>query len=337
MITYNHEKFIAQAIESVLMQETDFEVELVIGEDCSADGTRQIVQQYAVRYPQVIRALLTEHNLGMQQNASRVLAAVKGTYVAILEGDDYWTDARKLSRQVEMMDADSTLSLCFHRVMEYDELQQSDGAILPGHDVRDFKNPAKELIRCNFIPSNSRLMRRSMLPIFDQDYQKLKLGDWPCSIIMTLNGTIQFLPEVMSVYRIHHRGSWNGLDLETQEAAIYEMFNYLYAHAVISTRDLIACGLISYSRLVLLHHSFKRRRDWIAFAGTSLQIPYRLGPWSFTVQAACILLTLLLPRYIMRQIYQACNVMQRLENLKPHSLRSILLKRWQDFWINIGS
>src|ERR1039457_6922720 len=86
MITYNHEKFIAQAIEGVLRQETDFPVELVIGEDCSTDGTRKVVQDYATRYPNVIRALLPASNLGMMRNAVETLRACRGEHLAALEG-----------------------------------------------------------------------------------------------------------------------------------------------------------------------------------------------------------------------------------------------------------
>ena len=92
MITYNHERFIAQAIESVLMQQTDFAVELVIGEDCSTDKTRAIVCAYGERYPERIRLLLPERNQGMIPNFVATMNACQGQYIALLEGDDYWTD-----------------------------------------------------------------------------------------------------------------------------------------------------------------------------------------------------------------------------------------------------
>jgi glycosyltransferase involved in cell wall biosynthesis len=100
MITYNHEKFIAQAMESVLAQQTDFPIELVIGEDCSTDGTREIVEQFAARYPDVIRPILHEKNVGMHRNGQAVLEACNGEYLAFLEGDDYWTNPAKLQSQV---------------------------------------------------------------------------------------------------------------------------------------------------------------------------------------------------------------------------------------------
>ena len=112
MITYNHEQFIAQAIESVLMQETAFVVELVIGEDCSTDGTRRIVQAYAAKYPNVIRALLPEKNLGMARNYQAVWQACGGKYIAWLEGDDYWRTPQKLQKQVALMEANPHYSMC---------------------------------------------------------------------------------------------------------------------------------------------------------------------------------------------------------------------------------
>ncbi len=112
MLTYNHERYIGQAIESVLSQEADFRLELIVGEDCSTDDTRRIVREYAEKYPNVIRPLLAGHNLGMQKNCSRVLAACRGKYVALLEGDDYWVLPDKLQKQVRILEANPHYSMC---------------------------------------------------------------------------------------------------------------------------------------------------------------------------------------------------------------------------------
>src|ERR1700690_3713915 len=153
MVTYNHEKYIAQAIESVLMQVANFPVELVIGEDCSTDDTRRLVKQYADQHRNLIRVLLPESNLGAHKNYAAVLSACLGEYIAYLEGDDYWTDATKLVRQVEMMDANPAMSFCFHRVIEFDESQGKECGVVPVDDVSNFKDPVEELIRKNFIYS----------------------------------------------------------------------------------------------------------------------------------------------------------------------------------------
>ena len=100
-ITYNHEQFIAQAIESWLMQKTSFEIEIIIGEDCSTDNTRAIIEKYRKLHPDLIKLIISESNVGMMPNFIRTLAACRGKYIALCEGDDYWTDPYKLQKQVD--------------------------------------------------------------------------------------------------------------------------------------------------------------------------------------------------------------------------------------------
>ena len=103
-MTYNHEKYIARAIESVLMQEVNFRYELVIGEDCSTDNTREIVLSYAKEYPDIIRPILHPQNLGMQENGNILRRECKGKYRANLEGDDFWVTPDKLQKQVDFLE-----------------------------------------------------------------------------------------------------------------------------------------------------------------------------------------------------------------------------------------
>ncbi len=111
MTTYNHEPYIARVIEGVLMQETTFPFELVIGEDCSTDRTREIVLEYQKRRPDVIRVITSEQNVGLFENDRRVNKALRGKYVAFCEGDDYWIHPRKLQMQVDIMEANSEVGL----------------------------------------------------------------------------------------------------------------------------------------------------------------------------------------------------------------------------------
>ena len=113
MLTYNHEKYIAQAIESVLMQKTDFDYELVIGEDCSVDKTREIVKKFQLKCPNIIKPIYHERNVGASRNCFEfVLPACKGKYIALLEGDDYWIDSLKLQKQIDVFEANSHIALC---------------------------------------------------------------------------------------------------------------------------------------------------------------------------------------------------------------------------------
>jgi len=105
MITYNHAPYIAQAIEGVLMQKTNFPVELVIGEDCSTDGTREIVFEYQKKYPEIIRVIASDKNIGMRKNGYRSTKVCRGKYIAFCEGDDYWHDPSKLQKQAVYLES----------------------------------------------------------------------------------------------------------------------------------------------------------------------------------------------------------------------------------------
>ena len=121
-ITYNHKDYINQTIESFLMQKTNFTYEIVIGEDCSTDGTRQIVFEYEKKYDDIIRVITSDSNVGMRENGTRSRLACKGKYIAVCDGDDYWTSANKLQRQVDFMEANPDYSLCFHdAIMLWDD------------------------------------------------------------------------------------------------------------------------------------------------------------------------------------------------------------------------
>jgi glycosyltransferase involved in cell wall biosynthesis len=119
MITYNHAHFIAQAIEGVLRQKTDFPFELVIGEDCSTDGTREIVFEYQKKHPDIIRVITSDKNVGMKKNGLRVIKACRGKYVAFCEGDDHWHHPLKLQKQVDYLENHPRCGLVYSRYDVY--------------------------------------------------------------------------------------------------------------------------------------------------------------------------------------------------------------------------
>lgn len=118
-ITYNHEPWISKAIESVLMQKVSFPIEYIIAEDCSTDGTRKICEQYAQKYPDIIKLLPSDKNYGAVKNEHRAFVAAKGKYIATCEGDDYWTDPLKLQKQVDFLEAHPEYSVTFHRYQKH--------------------------------------------------------------------------------------------------------------------------------------------------------------------------------------------------------------------------
>lgn len=119
-ITYNHEPFIAKTIEGVLMQQVNFPIELIIAEDCSTDNTRAICRRYAEQYPELIRLITSESNVGAIANERRAMLAARGKYVAFCEGDDYWTDSLKLQKQVDFLESHPDYSVTFHRYKIHD-------------------------------------------------------------------------------------------------------------------------------------------------------------------------------------------------------------------------
>ena len=121
MTTYNHERYLAEAIESVLRQQTSFGIEIVIGEDCSTDRTLNIALDYQSQYPEAIRIIRSESNVGVRENYRRTIAAARGEYVALLDGDDYFCHRKKLQMQVDMLDAEPEVGMCYTRSHRIDE------------------------------------------------------------------------------------------------------------------------------------------------------------------------------------------------------------------------
>lgn len=209
LIAYNQERFIAQAIEGVLMQQTGFELELVIGDDCSTDGTGAIIEQYAKRDPRV-RVLRRERNLGMMRNFWDTLRACRGEYIALLEGDDYWTDATKLQRQADFLDRHREVALAFHRVIVLDEATGRTRHD-PRFRIRKRATLDDLLSRGNFLHTASTMFRSRDFGAPPPWFFDLKIGDFVMHAMNAAYGEIAYLPRTMSVYRMHGGGVHSGI------------------------------------------------------------------------------------------------------------------------------
>ncbi len=207
MVTYNHVNFIAQAIEGVLTQETDFEYELVIGEDCSTDGTREIAKSYAEKFPNQIRVLFNEKNLGMQKNFLKVLDACRGEYIAFLEGDDYWKNSLKLQKQIDFLDRHSNYVGTFHDTDIVSEVNQSD-EITFWKDWQDKLDCSLE-DTISWTPpfhTSSFLVKSKCLENLPNNFLKFNSVDVALYIISASQGLLRRIPETMSAYRRHDGG-----------------------------------------------------------------------------------------------------------------------------------
>ena len=229
MITYNHEPFVRQAIDSVLMQEADFEYELVIGEDCSTDGTRQIVVGYARQYPSRIRLLLPEHNQGMIPNAVATLTACRGQYVALLEGDDYWTHPHKLQKQVDFLEAHPECSMCFHNAEVIYEDQSREPRNYCPSGQKEISG-LEDILKEDFIPTCSVMFRRGVIRELPDWYHLVRMGDWPLLLLLAEKGKIGYIDDVMGVYRVHSGGTWSSLSRIEMFLEIIKLYHYVDAH-----------------------------------------------------------------------------------------------------------
>lgn len=207
MITFNHERFIEQAIESVLMQRVSFPYEFVIADDCSTDGTGDIIRRYAARHPGLVRPLWTEQNLGIVPNFLRSWQACRGQYIAILEGDDYWTSQHKLQRQIDAMDEHPEWSMCFQPV----QVVFDDGRSPVEYPAKPRKPvfTIHDLLLDQPIQTCGVVYRAGIVSGLPDGLERLALADWPLAILHALRGGVGLIDEVMSVYRRHQGGSWS--------------------------------------------------------------------------------------------------------------------------------
>ena len=210
LLTYNQEQFIEQTIQSILAQKTNFRYQLVIGEDCSTDNTRKICEQYAEEYTEKIKLLPSEKNHGLIQNFIRTYRECDGKYVAICDGDDYWTDPLKLQKQVDFLDDNPEYSIVFTsfkflfpdgRIIEKDYSSQSS--------ITSFK----DLVFENYISSVTAMFINKMaINDFPAWLDTCPYGDWPLYLWTTKGGSkIRFLDDVTAVYRTEIGvGNFNG-------------------------------------------------------------------------------------------------------------------------------
>jgi glycosyltransferase involved in cell wall biosynthesis len=224
MIAYNHEKYIATAIESIVTQKVNFDVELVIGEDFSKDGTRAICEEYAARYPGIINLLPSDKNYGPMGNTIRTLYACKGEYIALCEGDDYWLDNEKLQKQADFLDTNPEYTICFSDVKVVDEM----GWNLP--DERYFPKIEKDTITMediilsdvSLIPTATMFFRNILPNPFPDFYYHTFSGDLFLHLFLADKGKAKYLNYKSAVYRNHEGG------LTKSPAQIEKTYNNIF-------------------------------------------------------------------------------------------------------------
>jgi glycosyltransferase involved in cell wall biosynthesis len=241
MITYNHAPYIARAIEGVLQQNVAFPIELVIGEDCSTDGTREIVSEYQKKYPDIIRVITSETNVGMMRNGFRSEKACRGKYIAWCEGDDYWHSPEKIQKQVDYMESHPECGLVHS---DYDRYYPSTGKVIHEFNKLVSMKPPDDLDISSilrggkylFILTCTVLARRVMLhEIIDADphlYQSnsYMIGDTPRWAEIAWRSRTHYIDESLSTYTVLDNSASKSTDPIKQikfGKSIHELFLYL--------------------------------------------------------------------------------------------------------------
>jgi len=229
MITYNHESFISEAIKSVLSQQVDFSLEVVISNDCSTDNTHRIIEELIKSNTNLnIKFSYTNQksNLGVMPNFIFALKKCQGKYIALCEGDDYWIDPLKLKKQVTFLEQNNDVSIAFTKAKT-----------LRCNDLIDFDKPKSVnkkfdfielLVHQNFIATASVMLKRE--DVFDklEQIKKSPFGDIALYKIATLKKKLAYISDVTTVYRVHDRGFWSGTTTIMKEKNYLKFYDALF-------------------------------------------------------------------------------------------------------------
>lgn len=217
--TYNLEKYIGEALESILKQHTEFPYKILIADDCSTDRTLEILEQYRKEYPDIIEIRAASANMGFLANSNRIFDGLQSEYFTFLDGDDYWIDDKHLQKQVDFLESHTEYQMCAGNTQ-----MMRDGKLaeyLLTRDDLERKYTFEDMLcdRMPFIHTSSILLRNTIFCKGIPDCFKEAVGKYyECAlrgedfrrIIHLENGPIYVFEDVFSVYRVHEKGIWQG-------------------------------------------------------------------------------------------------------------------------------
>ncbi len=246
VMTYNHVDFIEQALKSVLMQRATFDYEIIVSEDCSVDGTREIVLEYQRRYPKQIRVLLSEENIRSNFIVTRGIQAAEGQYIALLDGDDYWTIPDKLQKQVEFLDSHPNCAICFHNVRVLDESNGKSDQLWNSPSQKPIAT-FEDIWMGNFIATCSTMFRQGIIGEIPGWYETMfPITDWPLHILNAEHGNIGYLDEVMGVYRFHGGGCYSTFPEKKKLTETMNFYKSMNEHLQFKYDKMIRTALSKY-------------------------------------------------------------------------------------------
>ena len=221
VISFNHENYIAHALDGILMQETDFPFEIIVHDDCSTDNTVKILEEYAKKYPTIIRLILqkeNQHSKGIKPTAAPFEKAV-GKYIAICEGDDYWIDPFKLQIQLDEMRKIENCQMSFHSTIDVWEDKSKKDEITTKQADGNKLFTAREVILGGggFCPTVSLIFEKEAIMNLPEWYENAPFGDYFLQIFGSLKGGALYIDRTMSVYRRNATGSWSSMMLNIEK------------------------------------------------------------------------------------------------------------------------
>ncbi|MBR1550967.1 MAG: glycosyltransferase family 2 protein [Muribaculaceae bacterium] len=203
-LVYNHEPYLRQCLDGFVMQQTNFPFEAIVHDDASTDGSAAIIREYAERYPDIIKPIYETENKysqGYGKLNKIMIDAISpaAKYVAICEGDDYWTDSNKLQKQFDFMEAHPDYSMCFHPVVRLNEIDHSE--TVQENEDEDVSTEKIIAMGGSYCPTASIVIKKSILCKMPRFRQTAKVGDYPMQVLAATEGRIHCFPDVMGCWR----------------------------------------------------------------------------------------------------------------------------------------
>ncbi len=226
LMTYNQEQYIRTCLDSIFMQEHAGETELIVADDCSTDNTLSIIREYSNRSSFPFVFLPNEKNLGFVKNYQRAFAACNGDYIAVMEGDDYWTNPGRLVAHIAFLEQHRECVMSMNRYISFD---QNAGA----YSVTAWNSPEDyQYITTQQMASGNRLgnlsacvFRKSEIDKIRPDLYELVVSDWMIGMVLGQYGLLAILKEPMSVYRVHGGGQWSKMTKQEQTDSLIRIID----------------------------------------------------------------------------------------------------------------
>jgi glycosyltransferase involved in cell wall biosynthesis len=283
--TYNHEKYIEECLGGILKQKTNFNYEIIVGDDFSTDNNRAKIKSISDKYPDKFKLLFHDRNLGPAKcpgryNSIECMNAASGKYLCWCEGDDYWTDENKLQIQTDFMEQNPDYNICFHQVSVVTE-NKNGTYELPADEIIPDTGTVKDLLQIgNYIHTASCFIRNSFTRNFPTWFYKMRAGDYAIYLLLSGDKKIKYLPRQMAVYRVHDAGAWGAknpvVNYLNEIASLKVIFDYFSSYAGIIKNSI-------YNRYLFITDYYRKRGEAFETLKYELEtlifcIRYRLQP-----------------------------------------------------------